>query len=125
MKEIRASELNVGDVVYNCISVNIGWTYIGAYYRKEVVKRITPKKTKIITDYGDYKAYHTFYEYSEEMEETNRETISRKEIYNSAYTLDCLIKRDEKYRTLSGENLLKVSEMLTESIKILKGDADQ
>lgn len=122
MKEIRASELNVGDVVYNCISVTNGWTHIGSYYRKEVVKRITPKRTKIVTDFGEYKAYYRFYEYSEEMEETNRKTIARKEIYHSAYTLDRLIKRDEKYKTLYGENLLKVSKMLAESIKILKGD---
>lgn len=125
MTKIKASELNVGDVVYNCISVNIGWTYIGAYYRKEVVKCITPKRTKIVTEHGDYKAYHTFYEYSEEMDEENRETIAKKKIYDSVYSLECLIKRDGKYKTLSRENLLKVAEMLSESVEILKRDEKQ
>lgn len=124
MKEIKTSELNVGDVIYNCISVSIGWKYIGAYYRKEVVTRITPKRTKIVTDYGDYKAYHTFFEYSAEMDETNSETIAKKKIYNSVYSLERMIKIDGKHKTLSRKNLLKVAEMLSESVEILKGEEE-
>lgn len=125
MKKIKTSELNVGDVVYNCIWLGGVWSNIGEYYRKEVVKRITPKRTKIVTDHGEYKAYHTFYEYSEEMESINSHTIAKKKIYDSVYSLERLIKRDEMYRTISRENAFKVAEMLTESVKILKGDEKQ
>lgn len=121
MKEIRASELIVGDVVYNCISVNAGWTYIGAYYRKEVVKRITPKRTKVVTDHGECKGHYRFYEYSEEIEEINKETMDKKEIHNLGFELDNLISRDEKFLDIHSNNASRVCELLRETVDILRG----
>lgn len=122
MKEIIASELNVGDVVYNSIWVNAGWTNIGTYYRKEVVKRITPKRTKVVTDHGEYKGHYRFYEYSEEMEKINRETVNKKMIYGLGCELENLISREKKYLNMPADKVLKVSGLLGEAVDILKGD---
>lgn len=125
MKEIKVSELKAGDIVYNQIYLHAGWTCIGKYYRKEVVKRVTPKRTKIVTDHGEYKAYYTFYEYSEEMEEINKITSAKKKIHNSSYDIQCLIDREKSYLKLDAEKVIKVSELLEEAIEILKGEEKQ
>lgn len=120
MKEIMESELNVDDVVYNPISLNVGWTNIGTYYRKEVVKRITPKRTKIVTDHGEYKGYHTFYEYSKEIEDINKQTECKEKIHYYAYTLDRLISREKVYLDMTGDEIIMLSELLGEVVDILK-----
>lgn len=125
MKEIKVSELKAGKVVYSSISLHAGWTYIGEYYRKEVVKRVTPKRTKIVTDHGEYKAYHTFYEYSEEMEKINKITFAKKKIHNSSYDIQCLIDREKSYLKLDAEKVIKVSELLEKAIEILEVEENQ
>lgn len=125
MKEIMASDLNVGDVVYNPIWINAGWTNIGTYYRKEVVKRITPKRTKVVTDHGEYKTYYRFYEYSEEIETINKQTDCKKKIYDSAYTLDKLISKEKVYLDMPEDKILRLSKLLGKAIDILKGEEDK
>lgn len=122
MKEIKASDLNVGDIVYNQISLHHGFSYIGSYYRKEVIERITPKRTKIITDHGEYKQYHAFYEYSDEIEEINKITISRRKICNFSYNIRSLIEKEKAYAKLDVEKVIKVSELMEEANKLLEGD---
>lgn len=122
MKEIRASELNVGDVVYNCISVDAGWTHIGEYYRKEFVKRITPKRTKIVTDHGEYKAHYKFYEYNEEIKRINSETMKKKGIFLLRYELNNLISRDKKLLDLPVEKIEILYNLLKESVNIFRGE---
>lgn len=122
MKEINLQDLKVGDVIYNPVSIRVGWTTIGTYYREEVVNRITPKRKKIFTNFGDYKSDHVFYEKSNDIEEINKEIEAKEKIANSAYVLSNLISREKKYLNFPTQKAIYVSELLEEAADILKGD---
>ena len=63
--KIEQDDLKVGDVVYTSHHPNIGvWvSFRYSKMRKEVIQRITPKRTKIVTDYGEYTNRDHFYKY--------------------------------------------------------------
>lgn len=121
MQEIDTSKLKVGDIVYVLVREESGRAHIGDYYRKEVVKRITPKRTKIVTDRGEYKSSKTFFEYCEEMEVINQVTLNKEKILDARYTLPNLLTLKAVCSELSNEDLSRLSDCLEEIIGVLKG----
>ena len=67
--KIEQDDLKVGDVVYTSHHPNIGvWvSFRYSKMRKEVIQRITPKRTKIVTDYGEYTNRDHFYKMTDEL----------------------------------------------------------
>ena len=75
--KIEQDDLKVGDVVYTSHHPNIGvWvSFRYSKMRKEVIQRITPKRTKIVTDYGEYTNRDHFYKMTDELQRQQKTSV--------------------------------------------------
>lgn len=48
----KLTDFNVGDTIYYCKEINWGWKSLGVAYIKDKIIKMTPKKTKLITENG-------------------------------------------------------------------------
>lgn len=78
--KIEQDDLKVGDVVYTSHHPNIGvWvSFRYSKMRKEVIQRITPKRTKIVTDYGEYTNHDHFYKMTDELKKPLKHYLKKK-----------------------------------------------
>ena len=116
-KRVYIEDLKVGDEVYVALEVRHGWSPSFRYpiYRKDIVERITPKKTKLFTkDLGECNKYTLLYLPSEETE--RRSNIARAYKY-------ILVSRDylnkTSFRDFSDEDILKIASNLVEIRQIV------
>lgn len=117
--ELRIEDLAVGDVVYVRRAIRHGFNCIGHCYKKITVKRITPKKTKLVdTEDTAYNKDQTFYRtMTLEMDAATRRTFDRVAICNCELKLDKLQK--EGIRNLSGEETASLGKACKEVNRIL------
>lgn len=122
LKKIDKDTLKVGDVVGVARKVSCGW---GSSFRHQLITpaqitRITPKRTKFFTDkFGEHDKREVFYEC---------DVNAGKECY-LAKSFQCLsdgiyelseLKRTDRIRTISDEDLPEVAEHMKAITEILE-----
>lgn len=121
LKEISRDDLKVGDVVGVAREVRCGW---GTNFRHFMVYpakiiRITPKRTKIETDIGEYDKHEVFYKYDSEAIKESEMAKKFKEIKDGAYVIEDF-KSSRGLRVIKDEDLDTLSEHFNAISEILK-----
>lgn len=114
MKEVYKPDLKVGDVVY--VPHNIQFTRF-TYYTKETITRITPKKTKFVTNKHEYDRYTSFYLEDDEL--LRKDEVAR--AYMKTVDVRMLINTG-RLVDMDNKSLIEISEHMKAIEKILKGD---
>ena len=107
--KIEQDDLKVGDVVYTSHHPNIGvWvSFRYSKMRKEVIQRITPKRTKIVTDYGEYTNRDHFYRMTDELKKQSEIAEATENICDDLAKIDQFIKK-HSYKGIHDEDMLKI-----------------
>lgn len=122
LKEIDRDSLKVGDVVGVARKVQLGWSSSFRHDRiipAKIVK-ITPKRTKIVSDkFGEHDKYEKFYELNESAAQETILAEAFETLKDGIYELGEL-KRKDRLRTISDEDVLEVSKHMKEVMEILE-----
>lgn len=118
--KIEQDDLKVGDVVYTSHHPNIGvWvSFRYSKMRKEVIQRITPKRTKIVTDYGEYTNRDHFYKLTDELKKQSEIAEAAENICDDLAKIDQFIKK-HSYKGIRDEDMLNIKDHMNAVRKIL------
>lgn len=121
LNPINKDDLKVGDVVGVAREVRCGW---GTSFRHVMVYpakiiRITPKRTKIETNIGEYDKHEVFYKYDSEAIKESKMAKKFKEIRDGAYAIEDFKSR-HGLRVIKDEDLDALSEHINAIAEILK-----
>lgn len=121
LNPINKDNLKVGDVVGVAREVRCGW---GTSFRHVMVYpakiiRITPKRTKIETDIGEYDKHEVFYKYDSEAIKESEMAKKFKEIKNGVYAIE-VFKSSRGLRVIKDEDLDALSEHINAVVEVLK-----
>ena len=121
LNPINKDDLKVGDVVGVAREVRCGWgtnfRHVMVYPAKIV--RITPKRTKIETDIGEYDKHEVFYKYDSEAIKESEMAKKFKEIKDGVYAIEDF-KSSRGLRVIKDEDLDTLSEHINTVTEILK-----
>ena len=121
LNPINKDDLKVGDVVGVAREVRCGWgtnfRHVMVYPAKIV--RITPKRTKIETDIGEYDKHEVFYKYDSEAIKESEMAKKFKEIKDGVYVIEDFKSR-RGLRVIKDEDLDTLSEHINAIAEILK-----
>jgi hypothetical protein len=121
LSPINKDDLKVGDVVGVAREVRCGW---GASFRHVMmypakIVRITPKRTKIETDIGEYDKHEVFYKYDSEAIKESEMAKKFKEIRDGVYAIEDF-KSSRGLRVIKDEDLDALSEHINAIVEVLK-----
>ena len=121
LNPINKDDLKVGDVVGIAREVRCGW---GASFRHVMVYpakiiRITPKRTKIETDIGEYDKHEVFYKYDSEAIKESEMAKKFKEIKDGVYAIE-VFKSSRGLIVIKDEDLDTLSEHINAVVEVLK-----
>lgn len=121
LNPINKDDLKVGDVVGVAREVRCGW---GTNFRHFMVYpakiiRITPKRTKIETDIGEYDKHEVFYKYDSEAIKESEMAKKFKEIRDGVYAIEDF-KSSRGLRVIKDEDLDALSEHINAIVEVLK-----
>ena len=121
LNPINKDDLKVGDVVGIAREVRCGW---GTSFRHVMVYpakiiRITPKRTKIETDIGEYDKHEVFYKYDSEAIKESEMAKKFKEIKDGVYAIE-VFKSSRGLRVIKDEDVDTLSEHINAVAEILK-----
>lgn len=118
LKTINKENLEVGDVVGFPIEVQIGWhNFRYNEIVPDVVKRITPARTKIILESGRIiTRSDKLYEYDEVAKEQSLIAKAVRDIYENIYFLN---KNREQIRLIDDGDLLRIKESLDNAVDLI------
>lgn len=121
LNPINKDDLKVGDVVGVAREVRCGW---GTNFRHVMVYpakiiRITPKRTKIETDIGEYDKHEVFYKYDSEAIKESEMAKKFKEIKDGVYAIEDF-KSSRGLRVIKDEDLDALSEHINAIVEVLK-----
>ena len=121
LNPINKDDLKVGDVVGVAREVRCGW---GASFRHVMVYpakiiRITPKRTKIETDIGEYDKHEAFYKYDSEAIKESEMAKKFNEIRDGVYAIEDF-KSSRGLRVIKDEDLDALSEHINAVAEVLK-----
>ena len=86
--------------------------------RKEVIQRVTPKRTKIVTDYGEYTNRDHFYRMTDELKKQSEIAEATENICDDLAKIDQFIKK-HSYKGIHDEDMLNVKNHMNAVRKIL------
>ena len=121
LKKIDKDTLKVGDVVGVMRIVQAGWRcgFRHALITTAKIIRITPKRTKFVTDkFGDHDRYETFYECNFNAEKENE--LAEKFVQLKESLWDIEIFRKGGLTRISDEDLPEVAEHMKAITEILQ-----
>ena len=121
LKEIDKDTLKVGDVVGVMRTVQAGWRcgFRHALITPAKIIRITPKRTKFVTDkFGDHDRYETFYECNFNAEKENE--LAEKFVQLKESLCDIEIFQKGGLTRISDEDLPEVAEHMKAITEILQ-----
>lgn len=113
LERVYIEDLKVGDEVCVSYEVRHGWSPCFRYplYKKTVVERITPKKTKLVTrDCGECDKHSPLYRPNEETTRQSFIAGAYNFIANSLYKLE----REVNIRHLNDEEMVAVADKFKE-----------
>lgn len=121
LNPINKDDLKVGDVVGIAREVRCGWgmsfRHVMVYPAKIV--RITPKRTKIETDIGEYDKHEVFYKYDSDAVEESKMAEKFRLIQKGVYDIEDF-KSKRGLRVIKDEDLNVLSEHINAVAEILK-----
>lgn len=121
LSPINKDDLKVGDVVGVVRGIRCGWEisfrHVMVYPAKII--RITPKRTKIETDIGEYDKHEVFYKYDSEAIKESEMAKKFKEIKDGVYVIEDFKSR-RGLRVIKDEDLDTLSEHFNAISEILK-----
>lgn len=121
LSPINKDDLKVGDVVGVAREVRCGWAtsfrHVMVYPTKII--RITPKRTKIETDIGEYDKHEVFYKYDSEAIKESEMAKKFKEIRDGVYAIEDF-KSSRGLRVIKDEDLDALSEHINAIVEVLK-----
>lgn len=121
LKEISRDDLKVGDTVGIAREVRsgfgIGFRHVMVYPAK--ITRITPKRTKIETDIGEYDKHEVFYKYDSEAIKESEMAKQFKAIKDGVYVIEDFKSR-HGLRAIKDEDLDTLSEHINAVAEILR-----
>lgn len=121
LKKIDKDALKVGDVVGVMRTVQAGWRcgFRHALITPAKIIRITPKRTKFVTDkFGDHDRYETFYECNFNAEKENELAEEFRQISDGVYDLFEFKRRG--LSRINDEDLPEVAEHMEKITEILE-----
>ena len=121
LNPINKDDLKVGDVVGVAREIRCGW---GTSFRHVMVYpakiiRITPKRTKIETDIGEYDKHEVFYKYDSEAIKESEMAKKFKKIKDGVYVVEDFKSR-HGLKVIKDEDLDTLSEHINAVAEILK-----
>lgn len=122
LKVLNKDDLKVGDIVGIWRPINCGWGTKFRHARVYPAKivRITPKRTKIVTDqFGDHDKYETFYKYDADAIKENEMAEKFRLIQKGVYDIEDF-KSKRGLRVIKDEDLDALSEHINAVAEILK-----
>ena len=121
LNPINKDDLKVGDVVGVAREVRCGWgtnfRHVMVYPAKIV--RITPKRTKIETDIGEYDKHEVFYKYDSEAIKESEMAKNFKKIRDGVYAIENF-KSSRGLGAIKDEDLDALSEHINAVAEVLK-----
>jgi hypothetical protein len=121
IKSIKIADMQIGQTVCVPIAIRYGWATAFRYckYREEVVKRITPKKTKVIFESGlEYTEKEiSFYEPCEEIRKMSEIAKAFENIGSIAFKFRDISSISAKY---SDEDIMELYKGLLSAYKVIK-----
>ena len=121
LNPISKDDLKVGDVVGIAREIRCGWgtsfRHLMVYPAKIV--RITPKRTKIETDIGEYDKHEIFYKYDSDAIEESKMAEKFRMIQKGVYDIEDF-KSKRGLRVIKDEDLDALSEHINAVAEILK-----
>ena len=121
LNPINKDDLKVGDVVGIAREVRCGWgtsfRHVMVYPAKIV--RITPKRTKIETDIGEYDKHEVFYKYDSDAIEESKMAEKFRLIQKGVYDIEDF-RSKRGLGTIKDEDLDALSEHINAIAEILK-----
>lgn len=121
LNPINKDDLKVGDVVGVVREIRCGWgtsfRHVMVYPAKIV--RITPKRTKIETDIGEYDKHEVFYKYDSDAIEESKMAEKFRLIQKGVYDIEDF-RSKRGLVTIKDEDLDTLSEHINAVAKILK-----
>lgn len=121
LNPINKDDLKVGDVVGIAREVRCGWgmsfRHVMVYPAKIV--RITPKRTKIETDIGEYDKHEVFYKYDSDAIEESKMAEKFRLIQKGVYDIENF-KSKCGLRVIKDEDLDVLSEHINAVVEVLK-----
>ena len=125
LERVEIKDLNVGDEVY--IAYETRWCWSSFRYPtfvKATITRITPKKTKAITDTcGECDKYTRIYKYCDELGRQNKVSLAYKVAVNILSDLSDGNKVSIK--SLKDETILKLCDLMKEAKRIVEEDKNE
>ena len=126
LSPINKDDLKVGDVVGVAREIRCGWgesfRHVMVYPAKIV--RITPKRTKIETDIGEYDKHEVFYKYDSEAIKESKTAKKFKEIRDGVYAIENF-KSKRGLGVIKDEDLDTLSEHINAVVEVLKRYGDK
>lgn len=121
LSPINKDDLKVGDVVGVAREVRCGWGELFGHVMVYPVKiiRMTPKRTKIETDIGEYDKHETFYKYDSEAIKESEMAKKFRKIRDGVYAIEDF-KSKRGLRVIKDEDLDALSEHINAVAEILK-----
>lgn len=121
LSPINKDDLKVGDVVGVAREVRCGWGESFGHVMVYPVKiiRMTPKRTKIETDIGEYDKHETFYKYDSEAIKESEMAKKFRKIRDGVYAIEDF-KSKRGLRVIKDEDLDALSEHINAVAEILK-----
>ena len=121
LNPINKDDLKVGDVVGVAREVRCGWgtTFRHVMVYPAKIVRITPKRTKIETDIGEYDKHEVFYKYDSDAIEESKMAKKFKEIKDGVYAIE-VFKSSRGLRVIKDEDLDTLSEHINAVVEVLK-----
>lgn len=121
LKEINRDDLKVGDTVGIAREVRsgyrVGFRHVMVYPAKII--RITPKRTKIETDIGEYDKHEVFYKYDSDAIKESEMAKKFKAIKDGVYVIEDFKSR-HGLRAIKDEDLDTLSKHINAVAEILK-----
>ncbi len=121
LNPINRDDLKVGDVVGVAREIRCGWgtsfRHVMVYPAKIV--RITPKRTKIETDIGEYDKHEIFYKYDSNAIEESKMAEKFRMIQKGVYDIEDF-KSKRGLRVIKDEDLDELSGHINAVAEILK-----
>lgn len=125
LERVEIEDLNVGDKVCVAYETRWGWSrFRYPTFIKATVKRITPKKTKMVTDVcGDCDRHTPIYRPNEETTRQTTVALAYKKILDIVYLLNN--SNEVSIKNLKDETILKLCDLMKEAEKLVKDDIDE
>lgn len=122
LERVYIEDLNVGDVIAIPYSVFKGWSHFRYQrFEEQKVARITPKKTKLVTDKGrEIKKDNPIYKPSEETHRQTKVANAYSYIKDFIFDVNNPNYSNIEMRTLKDETILKLYALMRESRKLIE-----